>query len=39
VIINCDAEKADGDYGTYTVQDGIVVVKKMAVIPNGTVIE
>ncbi|MEO6151438.1 MAG: glucose-1-phosphate adenylyltransferase [Mucilaginibacter sp.] len=38
VTINCDASKADGDYGTYTVQDGIVVIKKMAVIPNGTVI-
>ena len=39
VTINCDAKKPDGDYGTYTVQDGIVVVKKLAVIPNGTVIE
>ena len=28
----------DGDYGTHTVQDGIVVVKKRAVIPHGTVI-
>ncbi len=39
VIINCDSNKPDGDYGTYTVQDGIVVVKKLAVIPNGTVIQ
>ncbi|RYE21191.1 MAG: glucose-1-phosphate adenylyltransferase [Sphingobacteriales bacterium] len=39
VTINCGTEKADGDYGDYTVQDGIVVIKKMAVIPNGTVIE
>lgn len=28
----------DGDYNTHTVKDGIVVVKKLAVIPNGTVI-
>ncbi len=28
----------DGDYGTHTVQDGIVVIKKRAVIPHGTVI-
>ena len=27
---------SDGDYGTYSVQDGIVVVKKGAVIPPGT---
>ncbi|RCH55729.1 glucose-1-phosphate adenylyltransferase [Mucilaginibacter hurinus] len=39
VTINCNKDKADGDYGDYTVQDGIVVIKKMAVIPNGTVIE
>lgn len=29
---------ADGDHALYTVKDGIVVVKKGAVIPNGTVI-
>jgi glucose-1-phosphate adenylyltransferase len=28
----------DGDHALYTVKDGIVVVKKGAVIPNGTVI-
>lgn len=38
VIINCGELLADGDYGTHTVQDGIVVVKKRAIIPNGTVI-
>ncbi|WCT12356.1 glucose-1-phosphate adenylyltransferase [Mucilaginibacter jinjuensis] len=39
VKINCGPNKiADGDYDTYTCQDGIVVIKKRAVIPNGTVI-
>jgi len=38
VCINCGPPLADGDYGTHTVQDGIVVVKKRAVIPHGTVI-
>jgi glucose-1-phosphate adenylyltransferase len=38
VCINCGERLADGDYGAYTVQDGIVVIKKRAVIPNGTVI-
>jgi glucose-1-phosphate adenylyltransferase len=38
VCINCGEKLENGDYGTYTVQDGIVVVKKRAVIPNGTVI-
>ncbi len=38
VKINCGKRLEDGDYGSYTVQDGIVVVKKRAVIPNGTVI-
>jgi glucose-1-phosphate adenylyltransferase len=38
VCINCGEKLADGDYGAYTVQDGVVVVKKRAVIPNGTVI-
>lgn len=28
----------DGDYGTYTVVEGVVVVQKGAVLPNGTVI-
>jgi len=27
---------ADGDFGTYAVKDGIVVIKKGAIIPNGT---
>jgi glucose-1-phosphate adenylyltransferase len=38
VQINCGEKLEDGDYGTYTVQDGIVIIKKRAVIPNGTVI-
>ncbi|WP_345949923.1 MULTISPECIES: glucose-1-phosphate adenylyltransferase [unclassified Mucilaginibacter] len=38
VCINCGEKLEDGDYGAYTVQDGIVVVKKRAIIPNGTVI-
>jgi glucose-1-phosphate adenylyltransferase len=38
VSINCGEKLEDGDYGTHTVQDGIVVVKKRAIIPNGTII-
>jgi glucose-1-phosphate adenylyltransferase len=38
VQINCGEPLEDGDYGTYTVQDGIVIIKKRAVIPNGTII-
>jgi glucose-1-phosphate adenylyltransferase len=38
VIINCGDKLEDGDYGTHTVQDGIVVIKKRAIIPNGTTI-
>jgi glucose-1-phosphate adenylyltransferase len=38
VQINCGEKLENGDYGSYTVQDGIVVVKKRAVIPNGTII-
>jgi len=38
VCINCGEKLNDGDYGAYTVQDGIVVIKKRAVIPNGSVI-
>jgi glucose-1-phosphate adenylyltransferase len=38
VSINCGEKLADGDYGNYTVQDGIVIVKKRAIIPDGTVI-
>jgi len=38
VSINCGGLLSDGDYGTHTVQDGIVVVKKRAIIPNGTII-
>ncbi|SEP45134.1 glucose-1-phosphate adenylyltransferase [Mucilaginibacter sp. AW1-7] len=38
VSINCGELLPDGDYGTHTVQDGIVVVKKRAIIPNGTII-
>jgi len=38
VKINCGKLLENGDYGTHTVQDGIVVIKKRAVIPHGTVI-
>jgi glucose-1-phosphate adenylyltransferase len=38
VQINCGEKLDDGDYGSYTVQDGIVIIKKRAVIPNGTII-
>jgi glucose-1-phosphate adenylyltransferase len=38
VKINCGEPLKNGDYGAYTVQDGIVIVKKRAVIPSGTVI-
>jgi glucose-1-phosphate adenylyltransferase len=39
VKINCgDIPLVNGDYGKYTVMDGIVVLKKRAVIPDGTVI-
>jgi glucose-1-phosphate adenylyltransferase len=38
VRINGGTHLADGDYGAYTVVDGIVVVQKGAVLPNGTVI-
>jgi glucose-1-phosphate adenylyltransferase len=38
VQINCGEKLENGDYGTYTVQDGIVIIKKRAVIPNGTII-
>ena len=38
VKINCGKMLEDGDYGTHTVQDGIVVIKKRAIIPNGTTI-
>jgi glucose-1-phosphate adenylyltransferase len=36
VMINCEGTLADGDYPAYTVTDGIVIVKKRAVIPSGT---
>ena len=38
VRINGGPHLAEGDYGLYVVKDGIVVVKKGATIPNGTVI-
>ena len=38
VRINGGAHLAEGDFGLYVVKDGIVVVKKGAVIANGTVI-
>lgn len=38
VCINCGEPLPDGDHDTYTVDQGIVVVKKKAIIPNGTVI-
>lgn len=38
VRINGGPHLEDGDYEKYTVREGIVVIKKSAVIPNGTVI-
>lgn len=38
VKINGGAHLPDGDYPLYAVKDGIVVVKKGAVLPSGTVI-
>lgn len=38
VRINGGKHLEDGDFDTYTVRDGIVVIKKKAVIPNNTVI-
>ncbi|RYG16777.1 MAG: glucose-1-phosphate adenylyltransferase, partial [Chitinophagaceae bacterium] len=38
VKINGGSHLEDGDYETHAVKDGIVVVKKGAVLPSGTVI-
>lgn len=38
VNINGGTHLAEGDYGFYVVKDGIVVVKKGSVVPNGTTI-
>lgn len=38
VTITGGAHLKEGDYDTYTVKDGIIVVKKNAVIPNGSII-
>ena len=38
VRINGGAHLPDGDHSLYTVKDGIVVLKKGAILPNGTVI-
>lgn len=38
VRINGGSHLQEGDYGSYVVKDGVVVVKKGVVIPNGTVI-
>ncbi|RYF86103.1 MAG: glucose-1-phosphate adenylyltransferase, partial [Chitinophagaceae bacterium] len=38
VRINGGSHLPDGEFPLYTVKDGIVVVKKGAIIPNGTVI-
>ncbi|WP_428327574.1 glucose-1-phosphate adenylyltransferase [Mucilaginibacter sp.] len=38
VKINVEGNLENGDYGSYVVQDGIVILKKRAIIPNGTVI-
>jgi len=38
VCINCGDKLEDGDFPTHTVKDGLVVIKKRAIIPNGTVI-
>ena len=38
VVINGGDHLGDGDFETHTIKDGIIVVKKYAVIPSGTVI-
>lgn len=38
VKINGGSHLNDGDFGTYTVTEGIIVVKKNAIIPSGTII-
>jgi len=38
VKINGGTHLEDVDFGTYTVNEGIIVVKKNAIIPNGTII-
>jgi glucose-1-phosphate adenylyltransferase len=38
VTITGGAHLKEGDYDTYTVKDGIIVIKKNAVIPNGSII-
>lgn len=38
VRINGGKHLENGDFKTYTIKDGIVVIKKLAIIPNGTVI-
>lgn len=38
VRINGGSHLQEGDYGSYVVKDGVVVVKKGVIIPNGTVI-
>ena len=38
VRINGGNHLINGDFATHTIKEGIVVVKKMAIIPNGTVI-
>lgn len=38
VKINGGKHLEDGDFGTYTVTEGIIVVKKNAIIPSGTII-
>lgn len=38
VTIKGSTNLQNGDYENYTVSDGIVIIKKFAVIPNGTVI-
>lgn len=39
VRIKGNKDMKDGDFDTHTISDGIVIVKKNAVIPKGTVIE
>ncbi|RZK70349.1 MAG: glucose-1-phosphate adenylyltransferase [Pedobacter sp.] len=38
VVINGGPHLEEGDFDTYTSKDGIIVIKKKAVIPDGTVI-
>lgn len=38
VVIHGDVSRPEGDFGLFTVRDGIIAVSKNAVIPSGTVL-